>query len=59
MMTMEEKIKSCFTPHVMMHSLFGLGLGLLLSTIVPSLSNVWFGVGLVVVALVLDIIRKE
>lgn len=59
MMSMEQKMKSCFTPHVLMHSLFGLGLGLLLSVLVPSLSNVWLGVGLVIVALVLDMMRKE
>lgn len=41
-----------------MHSLFGLGLGLLLVTLVPSLGNMWFGLGLMAVAVVLDTMRK-
>jgi len=56
---MNAKIKSCFTPHVLMHSLFGLGLGLLLSALIPSLANVWLGIIIVVVALVLDTMRKS
>jgi len=51
-------MKECFTPHVLMHSLFGLGLGLLLAALIPSLANVWLGVVLVVVALGLDLMRK-
>jgi len=42
-----------------MHSLFGLGLGLLLSALIPSLANVWLGIIIVVVALVLDTMRKS
>jgi len=56
---MNAKIKSCFTPHVLMHSLFGLGLGLLLSALIPSLSNVLLGVIIIVVALGLDMMRKS
>lgn len=55
---MNAKMKQCFEPHVLMHALFGLGLGLLLVNLVPSLNNLWLGVGLVVVALVLDMVRK-
>lgn len=55
---MNAKIKSCFTPHVIMHSLFGLGLGLLLSALIPSLANVWLGIIIIVVALGLDLMRK-
>ena len=55
---MNDKMKECFTPHVLMHSLFGLGLGLLLVSFVPSLANLWLGVGLMVVAAVLDMMRK-
>jgi hypothetical protein len=55
---MDKKMKSCFTPHVMMHSLFGLGLGIVLAYLVPSLSNLWLGVGLMVVAVALDAMRK-
>jgi hypothetical protein len=55
---MNAKMKECFSPHVMMHALFGLGLGLLLVSLVPSLNNLWLGVGLMVVAVVLDMVRK-
>ena len=55
-----EKMKACFTPHVMMHSLFGLGLGFFLAHFWTSLSsNVWIGVVLMVVAVVLDATRRS
>lgn len=56
---MNAKMKSCFTPHVLMHSLMGLGLGIILTSLVPSLANLWLGVAAVVVAIVLDMMRKE
>lgn len=55
---MNEKVKACFTPHIVMHSLFGLGLGILLVSLVPSLSIIWLGLGLMVVAVVFDSKRK-
>ena len=55
---MNAKTKACFTPHVLMHSLFGLGLGMLLVSLVPSLSVWWYGVVVIVVAVVLDFFRK-
>lgn len=55
---MNEKMKECFTPHTMMHSLFGLGLGLALSALIPGLSNLWLGIVVVIVALALDMMRK-
>ncbi len=55
---MSEKARACFAPHVMMHSLFGLGLGLLLAAVVPGLRNVWLGVVVMAVAIVLDAMRK-
>ena len=55
---MNEKMKQCFTPHVMMHSLFGLGLGLLLAGLFAGLAQPWLGVVLMVVAVVLDMMRK-
>lgn len=51
-------MKQCFEPHVMMHSLFGLGLGILLSTLIPALRLVWLGVGAMAAAFVLDSMRK-
>lgn len=55
---MNAKMKQCFEPHVLMHSLFGVGLGIVLVSLAPSLSNLWLGVGLIVVALVVDMMRK-
>ncbi len=54
-----DKMNSCFTPHVVMHSLFGLGLGLLLVSLFPSLANLWLGVVLMVVAVLADSMRKK
>jgi hypothetical protein len=55
---MNKKMKECFTPHAMMHSLFGLGLGVTVIALWPSLAMLWLGVVLMVVAFVLDWIRK-
>ncbi len=56
---MNGKMKDCFTGHVMMHSLFGLGLGIVLVNLVPSLNSIMIGVGAMVVAVVLDMMRKS
>ncbi len=56
---MNAKMRSCFTPHVMMHSLFGLGLGILLVSLVPSLAVMWLGIGLMVLSVVMDMMRKS
>ena len=55
---MNGKMKECFTPHAMMHNLFGIGLGILLVALIPALNNLWLGVGLIAVALVVDSMRK-
>lgn len=59
MITMNAKMKECFTPHVLMHSLFGLGLGILLAAVMESLRAAWLGLLLMVVAVALDMMRKE
>lgn len=51
-------MKSCFTPHTMMHGLFGLGLGITLVSLIPSLGMLWLGLVLMVVAFVMDYMRK-
>lgn len=56
---MNAKMKSCFTPHVLMHSLFGLGLGILLASVIPSQAMWWLGVVVIVVAFALDAMRKN
>lgn len=58
-MKMDAKMKSCFTPHVMMHSLFGLGLGVFIVSFVPALGMWWLGLLLMVVAVVFDSMRKK
>ncbi len=55
---MNAKMKKCFTPHVAMHSLFGLGLGLVLADVWDSLAKWWIGAVLIVVAVALDVMRK-
>jgi hypothetical protein len=55
---MDAKMKSCFTPHILMHGLFGLGLGILLVAIIPGLRSLWLGLVLMAVAVVLDYTRK-
>ena len=52
-------MQDCFTPHVLMHSLFGLGLGILAVTIFPGLAIAWLGIVIMVVAIGLDFMRKE
>ncbi len=54
---MNSKMKDCFTPHVVMHSLFGLGLGLALADWIPAFAHWWLGVILMVVAVLLDMLR--
>jgi len=52
------KIKECFTPHIYMHSLFGLGLGILIASLWSGVSKWWIGVIVMAVATVLDMMRK-
>jgi hypothetical protein len=55
---MNKKMKSCFTPHVAMHSLFGVGLGIVLVSLFPILAVIWIGVLLMIIAVSLDAVRK-
>lgn len=55
---MNDKIKDCFSAHTIMHSLFGLGLGLLLATLIPGLQLVWLAIVLMAVAIIADAMRK-
>ena len=56
---MDAKMKSCFTPHVLMHSLFGLGLGVLAVALIPRLGIWWLGLVLMAIAVALDMTRKS
>lgn len=55
---MNGKMKECFKPHAMMHYLFGLGLGILLVVLIPSLGAAWLGLVLMAIAVVADSMRK-
>lgn len=55
---MDKKMKECFTPHIVMHSLFGLGLGVLIVSLFPGLAVAWYGVVLMVIVVVWDAMRK-
>lgn len=57
-MKMSKKMKECFTPHSVMHSLIGLGLGITLVSLIPSLGMLWIGVLIIIVAMVWDMSRK-
>ena len=55
---MNSKMKECFTPHAMMHNLMGLGIGIVLVNLFASLNNLWIGIVLIVIAIVVDMMRK-
>ena len=55
---MNDKMKECFTPHAVMHSLFGLGLGVLLVSLFPGLAVAWLGGLIIVGAVAADMMRK-
>lgn len=55
---MNKKMKPCFEGHTLMYGLFGLGLGVVLVVLFPGLANLWLGVILMVVAFILDWMRK-
>lgn len=56
---MPKSMKECFSGHVLMHSLFGLGLGIVLATAITGLQNIWYGVVAMAVAVVFDMMRKQ
>ena len=54
---MDKKMKECMKPHALMHSLAGLGVGLILVALVPSLAGMGATLGIIVlvVAIVGDL----
>jgi hypothetical protein len=57
---MNGKMKDCFTPHAIMHSLIGFGLGLLVGAIFAQM--LWLGIIAVVIVIVgtaWDMMRKD
>jgi len=59
-MKAKSKTAACFTPHVMMHSIFAFGLGLVVATLVVGShwELLWIGFAAMVVAIVFDATRK-
>lgn len=55
---MNMDLKRCFTPHALAHNLLGIGLGLVLVNLVPTLNNLWYGVAVIAVAIVWDMLQK-
>ena len=51
-------MKECMTPHAFMHTLMGMGIGLIVAALVPGLPLLAGGVVAVVVAFVLEMMRK-
>lgn len=53
---MDKKIKECMKPHALMHSLAGLGVGLILVNFIPALiaNALMLGLVVLVVAIVGD-----
>lgn len=51
--------KRCFTSHALSHSLFGLGLGLAVANLVPSVNSLLYGVVVMVVAIAWDAMAKS
>lgn len=51
---MNAKVKQCFTPHIYMHNLVGLGLGSLLTSLISGLQRWWIGAIVIAVAVLWD-----
>lgn len=47
---MDKKIKECTKPHSLAHSLSGLGIGLILIALVPSLTSSALTIGIIALA---------
>jgi hypothetical protein len=54
---MNAKVKQCFTPHMYMHNLVGLGLGGLLTSLFSGLQHWWIGAIAIAVAVLWDLKR--
>lgn len=58
---MDKKMKECMKPHALAHSVMGVGLGLVLVVLVPSLvaNALMLGIILVVAAIVFDMMVNK
>jgi len=57
---MDQKMKECLTPHALLHTIGGIGIGLILTGLSPSIagSAVTFGVILVLGMVAGEFVRK-
>lgn len=51
-------MKECFSPHAMMHSIIGFGLGITLVSLFPGLAMLWLGILIILGGMVWDMMRK-
>ncbi len=52
-------MKECMKAHPMLHSLGGVGIGLIVAALVPSMASVMIGLVVVVVAVVLEMVMVQ
>lgn len=57
-MKLNKKMQECFTPHVIMHSIVGLGIGITLVSLFPALGMLWLGIIIIIIGAALDMMRK-
>lgn len=56
---MDKMMKDCMTPHAIYHTIIGIGLGIILVSLVPSVGGLVIGVVVVVVGGALDMMMKR
>lgn len=54
---MSGKMMQCCEPHVLMHSVLGIGAGIVLVSLIPALGNIWLGVLVLSIGILLDMMR--
>jgi predicted Na+-dependent transporter len=54
-----KSMKQCMNRHIFMHSLFGLGVGLILTDIWPGLAKWWLGLILLILSFGLHPMPKD
>lgn len=55
---MNAKMKECFTPHALMHSLTGAGVGIIVANLIPAINSLMVGVIILVIGIAFDMMRK-
>lgn len=55
---MNKKMRECFTPHAMIHSLTGVGIGIIAANLIPILNSLMVGLIVLVIGIIWDMMRK-